>query len=288
MDAGTRGIIARIRIGVVLGAALGLAALAGPATAGDPLQRPAAEQKLASYRLSIDGDLYIAGDGSVSDYKLRSNEDLTPEIAALVDKQVRSWRFEPILVDGQPVVAKTRLHLSLNAEPVAGGYQLRIYGVGFGNPVRDSKKITPPKYPEAALRAGVEAEVMLVLTLDERGHVTDTAIALTSLSGTGPQRVLNQWADLFEKSATDAARHWRFSLTEEIDGHAVQTRARVPVSYRLRNIQGWRTMVPVARPGRPLPDVPDRQLAADAPTDSQPQALDSRFRLKDRVIGTVL
>ena len=66
--------------------------------------------------LEAEGEVQIAPDGKVSDYRLTSS--LTPAVATVVDRSVRSWSFEPIVVDGKPVVAKTAMHLALKAEPV--------------------------------------------------------------------------------------------------------------------------------------------------------------------------
>src|SRR4051812_34017858 len=75
----------------------------------------------AMYEMSAVGEVQIAPDGSVSDYRLQST--LSPAIAKLVDGAVRSWHFDPIVVDGKAVVAKTALRLSLKAEPIdAGNY----------------------------------------------------------------------------------------------------------------------------------------------------------------------
>jgi TonB family protein len=271
--------------------ALGLALLGGTAIATPPPDQANVAQKLPTYRLEANGDLYIGSDGAVTDYKLRS-DDLTPSIAALIDKQVRSWRFEPILVDGRAVKAKTSLKLVLTASPVAGGYQLHVAGVGFGNPVRRSQdQLKPPEYPMAARHAGVGAEVVLVLTLDGEGRVTAADVESTSLSGKGPQRVMEQWADLFEHNAKGAARRWRFDMTERIDGKAKTMRIRVPFEFRMADWHGWTANVPVLRPGHYLEadDHDDVKLAAAGDRASQePQALDTRFKLKDKVVGRAL
>ena len=54
-----------------------------------------------TYEMSADGEVQIAPDGHVSDYRLQSK--LMPTVANLVDRNVHNWLFEPILVDGVPV-----------------------------------------------------------------------------------------------------------------------------------------------------------------------------------------
>lgn len=290
MNARTQGAPAGRRWLPSLGAVIGLALLSGIAIATTPSDRPDVMQKQATYQVTIEGDLYVGPDGTVTDYQLRS-DDLSQVIAGLVDKQVRSWRFEPILVDGRAVRAKTSLKLALTVSPVAGGYRLHVAGVGFGNPVRRSQGLKPPEYPSLASRAGVGGEVMLVLTVDGSGDVVEADVESTSLSGKGPQRVVEQYADMFEYSAKAAARRWHFDMTERIDGKAMTTRVRVPVSFRIAGVKGWTAMVPVLRPGHYLESHghDDAQLAAAGDSATQePQALNTRFRLKDEVVGRAL
>lgn len=270
--------------------AVGMAGALQPAMAAKPEPSVAAD-KAATYGIEVEGDLYIGTDGSVRDYKLQSR-DLTPEIAAAVDKRIRDWRFEPILVDGQPVVAKTKLKLQLQAEPIAEGYRLRVASIGFGGPQLNRPKLAPPRYPESALRAGVEADVTLVLRLDQNGRVTEAEAEQTSLSGKGPERIMREWAEIFEKNALSTARRWSFQLTEEVGGEtAAMTSVRIPVKYRMSGREGWRAMVPVG-PRKPLPWADaETGLASVAPVDlkdGETQSLDSRFKLKDKMVGTLL
>jgi TonB family protein len=274
--------------------ALAMLLLGGAAVAATPSRGPDVAEPQPTYRIKVEGDLYIGTEGMVTDFRLRST-DLAPDIAAMVGKGVRSWRFEPILVDGRPVNAKTSLELELSLLPVAGGYQLKVVGLGFGNPVRQSHSLQPPEYPSQARRVGLEADVGLVLTVDGDGRVAAVDVESTSLSGKGPQRVMVQWADLFERSAKVAARRWRFEMTETVGGMAVSTRVRVPVQFRITGGQSnWTAFVPVVRPGHYAElkrgdGKDDAQLAAsDDRASQQPQALDTRFRLKDDVIGKVL
>jgi len=277
------------------GIALALVLVGGAAVAATPGQRPEVVQTQATYEITVDGDLQIGTEGRVTDFKLRSR-DVTADIAALVDKQVRSWRFEPILVDGRAVNAKTSLALQLTLSPIAGGYTLHVANVRFGNPVRRSRNLRPPTYPMVARRGGVGAEVTLILTVDGDGHVSEVDVESTSLSGKGPHQVMVQWADLFESSAKMAAHRWSFDMTEAIDGHPTGTRVRVPVLFIMEGMESkWTAWVPVPRPGHYAePDDDDagddgaRLADAGSPRSQEPQALDSRFHLKDDVIGRAL
>jgi hypothetical protein len=129
-----------------------------------------AQQTTPTLSLQSAGQIQITVDGSVSDYK--PSAVLAAPIASLIDRSVRLWRFEPIKVDGIPVVASTAMHMELRAEPIANSdeLKLRIVAVDFGDAVRTDHTV-PPEYPYPALRAGLEARVMLFLSLDETGKV---------------------------------------------------------------------------------------------------------------------
>ena len=114
-----------------------------------------ADQKAPAYEMTADGVVQIAPDGHVSDYRL--NDGLSPTIAELVRKSVMGWRFEPVVVDGRAVVAKTAMQIQLSAEPAAGKadeFVVRVTEVKFGSPKRAGGR--PPHYPEQAAHARVE------------------------------------------------------------------------------------------------------------------------------------
>ena len=268
---------------------LALLAFGGNVAAQEKVSKAAMQRAMATYSLAAEGDIVIAADGSVMEYKLTSGR-ISPEIAAVLDKSVKRWRFEPVVINGRSVNAKTNMRLGINAEPYAGGYQLRVTNVAFGSPQRSNSQLTPPRYPGPALQPGVEADVVLILKLDASGAVKDAHAEQTYLSGTGPDRVMQQWRELFEASAIAAAKRWKFNITETINGEPAETSlARIPVSYRMRGNDGWRAMVPVGPKQMPswitpgeLPPLPI------ALKDGETQSLSSRFKLKEDVIGSVL
>ena len=74
-----------------------------PLLAGAAAPRP-------TLHMSAEGEVQIAPDGHVSDYRL--NSTLAPALAQMIERHVREWRFVPVEVDGKAVVAKT--HMLLN------------------------------------------------------------------------------------------------------------------------------------------------------------------------------
>lgn len=241
--------------------------------------------------MTVTGHIEIAPDGSLHTYQL--DKGLSPAVEQLVEKNLRQWRFEPITVEGRPVIARTRLRLMLSAEEIADGYQLRVENVWFGEPTRTSK-MRPPQYPAQAAYAGLGARVILVLRLDASGKVIDVHPEQTSLGAIAKnEKQAEEWRGVFEKVSVAAARRWKFDVTEVIGGAPVETSSvRVPVDFEMMGKTSdnrWRGFVP--GPRRPAPWVTDEIAATQSIDDlgaDDTQPLDSRFKLKTQIVGALL
>lgn len=258
-----------------------------------------AAEKAPTLEMSAEGEVRIGVDGKVTDVRITSQ--LSPQIAVLVEKAVRGWAFEPIVVDGSAVAAKTAVHLALTAEPTAAKdqYRLRVTNVRFGDPKRDGLKFKAPHYPLEAVHVRLGARVMLALKLDESGNVVDAKPYQTSLDErANSEHEAEQWRRLFEAASVTAARSWHYDLSETINGKPVGTSALVPIVFFVKDAGAppppaagrWKAYLP-----GPVHDVPwlDKRSAADerelhALEDGQGLALDSRFHLKGDVIGSTL
>jgi len=252
----------------------------------------------AVLEMSADGEVQIAVDGKVSDYRLRST--LAPAVADLVDRNVRGWTFEPVVVDGVPVIAKTAVHLDLKAEPteLKDKYKLRIVNVTFGAPRRASNDhMRPPHYPEAAVGAHLGAKVWLYLLLDDTGKVVQAQARQTSLDKQANSELeAERWRKLFEKSSIAAAKEWHFDLSEAINGKTIGMTAVVPIVYSVRDMPArapeneWKSYAP--GPVHPAPWLSTAggadNSALSTLQDGQALSLESRFRLKDDVVGKAL
>jgi hypothetical protein len=254
-----------------------------------------AAETATALEMNADGEIQVATDGTVSDYRLRS--ELPPMVADLVDKDVRGWRFEPVLIEGSPVVAKTAMHLALKAEPAGDdSYRIKIVNVIFGAP-RHHDRIKQPHYPEQAVRAHLGAKVLLAMRLDENGRVTDVQPYQTSLDArANSENDAEQWRKMFEEASVTAAHSWTYDLSETLNGKAIGTNVIVPVVFSLVNVPGsapqpgqWKAYVP--GPVHPAPWMTDRAFAdRDLSTlpGGQSIPLDSRFHLKSDVVGKAL
>lgn len=247
----------------------------------------------AEYALSAAGTIEIGPDGHVRDYKLDSKLD--PKIAEMVDRNVRQWTFEPILVDDRPVTAKTRLRLQLTAVPVEQGYAVKVANVWFGEP-EQAHKMRPPRYPMTAQMANLGAKVILLLKLDDKGNVQEVHPYQISLGARArSETIAAQWRKEFQNSAVAAAKRWKFDLSEEVNGKPVEAIISVPVEYMMgppSDNVGWKAYVP--GPVNPYPpswaNDGDEAVSASlaAMKDGDMLSMKSRFRLKDKVIGEML
>lgn len=271
---------------------LALLALASclPSAAAQAAERPPLPQP--ELQIGVVGDLEVGPDGAVRSYTITS--DLAPPIVTLVERKVREWRFEPITVDGKPVIAQTRARLTLLAIPQGEDFQLRIEDVRFGE-AAPSKQTKMPSYPREAIRDGIGARVLLSLRLDPDGRVLEVHPYQTSLNvRVRSDKATERARNLFERASVDAVKHWQFDMSETFDGVAHAQDVIVPVVFqvttgmRAPREDEWKHFFP--GPITPAPwRQQDTQLARlDAIAEGEARSLTSRFRLVDDVTGTLL
>ncbi|WP_017461588.1 energy transducer TonB [Dyella ginsengisoli] len=187
----------------------------------------------------VDGTIVLAKDGSVQLATVEHPEKYGQPIADLVRKVALTWHFDPVLRDGQPVLAKASMHvrviLTKNAD---GNFTARIKGATFGGSNEDTpdnlysanQKTIAPHYPMAAIKARVQGSVYLALHIDREGHVTDAVAEQVNLENTGPDGVLRKYRKLMAQASLDAARRWTY---------------RVPTTGRLASQDSWTVHVPI-------------------------------------------
>jgi hypothetical protein len=257
----------------------------------------AAPPKTASYEMVANGEVQIDAVGHVSDYKLSS--ELTPEISALVDRSVRRWRFEPILQDGRPVTAKTALRIRLLARRSgvdSDNFTVSIASVDFSAPRRSSAG-KPPRYPQLAASARLNAKVLLLLRIDDTGKVVEALPYQTSLGArTRSERDAESWRTIFERASITAAKTWKYDLTEMLGDQRVGGYSIAPIEFRIvardagSDHDQWTGYIP--GPVHQLPEDLRHEIEAtdraSRLADGEAAALNSRFRLVDDVVGKVL
>jgi hypothetical protein len=219
--------------------------------------------------LRVDGDLSIDATGRVLDYRIRTRLD--PQMAKLVAKAVPAWRFEPVLVNGKGIPAKSSMRITLAATEVKGGYEVRVDNIVFrpdtleeyeasraamqaeserqaADPAAASvekprqfvgitaRKLTPPGYPSGLMKSGVEGVVLLILRLNPDGSVADVFASQSSLLNVkGKPELLDRARTMLEKNAAATAAKWTFGVEAKNMAtlSASDLTVRVPVEYVL-------------------------------------------------------
>jgi hypothetical protein len=241
-------------------------------------------------RLQVKGDLLIDTDGRVADYTVE--DKISEPMRVLLDKSVRSWAFEPTLRDGQAVRVRTQLHLTLAARKRdSGDYLLQVEQIRFTG-MRKAIKQTPPRYPSEAARANISGDLLMAVRINAEGKVVDVAPVQASL----PYRKVQEkdvayWGKMFERSAREAMRDWRYEPADPQSGET-DTTLIVPIGYRVGDLElagdGWRR--DSAGPAQRIPwlSESDQQFDPSGLKEGENIALGAQPVFKTPVLGTVL
>lgn len=162
------------------------------------------------------GELSIDADGRVVDLKV-DRKKLDVAVMRDAEAQMRQWRFEPILENGQPVGARARMSINLVAiqDPGVEGFRVAFDSVHFRELAQDERGKSPshrlpsPTYPHNGLVRGVGARVNLLLRLDEEGRVSQAAVTRLDLLGNVAGNDAVAVAAEFIRSSERSANQWR-------------------------------------------------------------------------------
>ena len=193
--------------------------------------------------LLVTGHVDIDRTGQVSAFAVDEPDKLPPPVASLVNRAVPQMRFEPVLVDGAPVLARAKMSLRMLATPLDdGNMTLRIASANFGDEYAPddaarvrSASMPPPRYPENVARGGGKGTVYLLLQIGRDGKVRDVVAEQVNLNAIGTAREMESIRRDLARSAVDTARReWTFTPPSE--GEAASQDywvLRVPVSFQL-------------------------------------------------------
>ena len=234
---------------------------------------------------SVTGQIVVGPDGRIVSHVV--DGEPAPALKDLIDRNVATWRFEPILVDGVARKAQTRTRFAINAIPDAtGNYTLSIKSVSFGEPKANPGN-RPPRYPPRAVATRVGARVLVIAKLDARGRVADVHAYQTSLDReTGSEPLARQLREMFERASLAAIRKWSFTPGALVGGEEIEGSVLVPIDFQMavpgqrRTASAWRAYIP--GPISPAPWVTEESLAGIDPHalgNGESASLDSRFRL---------
>jgi hypothetical protein len=195
----------------------------------------------------VTGSIVVAPDGTVSSYTIDHPEKLPPVVVGLIDKGTKSWIFAPVLIDGQPVAARANMSLRIVAKPDGkDDYAISVEGAQFGKDKNDKdddsepgETITydthpSPRYPEAAVHAGVWGTVYLRLLVDRQGRVANAIAEQVNLGVVASDQELDKWRNVLAEASLRTVKGWTFH-TPTVGREATKDHweARVPVSYIL-------------------------------------------------------
>lgn len=242
--------------------ALSVALLAGAGVGAARAEDSRAEvRKQVEASMLVTGTIDIDAMGVVTSYRIEQAEVLPKAILDVLDRRVRQWRFEPVLVEGKPTPARSPMQMRLATRREGPNFLLRISGATFGQVEGEASlvrgKLRPPRYPDAAAYGGVGGTVYLVLQIGRDGAVQDAVAEQVNLRVVGTESEMAAYRDLLARAATGTARNWLFNFPaqgEDADEPFISV--RVPVDFIAPNARKekageWYAYVP--GPRQPIP-----------------------------------
>lgn len=173
-----------------------------------------------SFDISLRADVVIAADGTVESLEWQDKRQGNQLLNAKVEPLAWNWQFKPASVDGEPAPSQTQLDVQvLGVEQADGSVALRLGTVSTGP--RSGAKIIP-RFPPNAARAGVSAEVAVVIGIGVDGVST---VESTEFHGQG-----KSFRSEFLASAESAAKGWTFGL-ERVAGRPVPAEVRLRFEF---------------------------------------------------------
>ena len=202
-------------------------------------------RKQVEYSMLVRGTVETDVAGNVSNATVDKPEKFPAGLADYVQQQVTTWKFEPVLVDGKPMRARSNMSLLVVAKRVdKEAILIRIRNASFDDdgPQGAGKeetltwvKTTPPLYPENVAAAGVMGTVYVVLKIGQDGTVQDAIAEQVNLMAAGKEKVMTAWRDSFSSAALKAARKWTFQTPTRGEQASFDFwLARVPVSFMMQ------------------------------------------------------
>jgi outer membrane biosynthesis protein TonB len=261
--------------------------------------------------MSVEGTLLVDTDGSVREYALTTK--VSPGLAEAIGKAVKSWRFEPVLIDGQLVRAAAKMHISLAATKTGQDYQVHVENAVFrpadpasgkvpvaqsGSVEATGRRMNPPRYPSAMLHAGIGGRVLVALHFSPEGKVLEVVPVQSMLFDTrGQDRMLSKAIEQFEDATLEAARRWRVAVsvkpgaaTTAMDFTAYTTVDYVIGTHAVAEPAGeWRLVARNARRSPPwLSEVNAPNVGVADLASGETLPLSEALRLRSPVAGSAL
>jgi len=208
-----------------LSALLALAFLAGATPVADAQSARQARQEVEASML-VTGHVDIDREGKVSGHVFDQPEKLPAHAVDLIERAIPALRFEPVLVDGAPVLARAKMSVRLVATPVGdsqGNMHVRIASAHFGEEYSDADRtsvrrsdLRPPRYPMNIAQIGGKGTVYLLVKVGRDGKAEDVVAEQVNLTALGNARQMQMIRNTLSKTAIDnALKHWTFTPPEQ-------------------------------------------------------------------------
>ena len=174
----------------------------------------------AEMSMLVAGSIDMRADGSVERYAIDHSDKLSNAVIQLIGAQVSQWRFEPTLVDGQPVAARTNMSLRIVARPLdEQDFDVRIQSASFsGGGGKDDrmgveKRSSLRPMIEAMASTGMDtADLYVALKIGPDGKVLDAAVEQVNLGTLGGEVWMAKARRVLGNSALEVVRRWTFSV----------------------------------------------------------------------------
>lgn len=201
-------------------------ALAAPLQAAPPLATRSLPRELVIeapvLATRVEGWIEVGPDGRVAGYEpvTELGEPLRSRLRAMID----GFRFEPVLVEGRPVVARARMRLSLVASELPDkSLRVGIENVTFPDPDGTERPADAPvlkvarrsaiQYPEGLAGAGVNARVLVVVQANPDGSLRDVGVRQSALvHAKGSEAEVQNALAAFETAALRGIARWRLAV----------------------------------------------------------------------------
>lgn len=236
-----------------------------PAMAG-AAQRSEILKQVESSML-VTGTIETRADGTVSSTAIDKPEKLPAGVVDFVQKQVATWKFEPVVIDGNAHPTRSPMSVRLIAKRLDDkNYSIGIRNANFGGTTPNEGealtgvKMTPPSYPQSVAMHGASGVVYVVVKVGKDGHVSDAIVEQVNLKTIGLESEMTSWRKSLSNAALQATRKWAFATP--IKGELADDEfwlARVPVAFymdkRFDAAYGkWEMYIPGVRQAIPWSD----------------------------------
>ncbi|MFT3808123.1 hypothetical protein [Arenimonas sp.] len=203
------------RLGAML-LAIGLA-ISGQAFADEPAPKTTGGVQVV-LAMSLDGWVDVDAGGKVVGYG--TDVPVPEELRANVDRAVRAWLFEPVPLREGKMAARTRMRLTLRAEPQGQGYVARIEDVLFlADPAAEAAAVSGTPAPivikstrkPRMMLGGIATGTLIAIKVGLDGRVED-AVAVQSVVMDDAKAAFMSVMGPVEKSMIEAVKKWKFRV----------------------------------------------------------------------------